>query len=130
MALDPETAAHREWLGYVQPEGLVVSLPALAAAQAHVNRNIAPDHQRFLASLPRDRHDEPVPEIRDFAEFTASVLGWRASDLEPVAPGEPQYAALEVPLPEYHETLRPSHAVRDPEPKDPDHPWLLMVQVL
>lgn len=70
MAKDPAQVAHQEWLGYVQPIGLVVSIPALLAAQAHVNRNIVPDHQRFLACLPRDRHDEVIAEIRDFPEFT------------------------------------------------------------
>ncbi len=54
MARDPEQLAHQQWLGYVQPVGLVVSIPALLAAQAHVNRNIAPEHQQFLAlPLPR-----------------------------------------------------------------------------
>ncbi len=43
MAKDPEQLAHQQWLGYVQPVGLVVSIPALLAADAHVNRNIAPD---------------------------------------------------------------------------------------
>jgi len=61
MAKDPEQLAHQEWLGYVQPVGLVVSIPALLAAQAHVNRNIIPDHQRFLDCLPRDAHDELIP---------------------------------------------------------------------
>ena len=28
MAQDPEYRAHQEWLGYVQPVGLVVSIPA------------------------------------------------------------------------------------------------------
>ncbi len=61
MARDPETLSHVEWLGYVQPVGLVVSIPALLAAQAHINRNITPDHQRFLDCLPRDAQDEPDP---------------------------------------------------------------------
>jgi len=130
MPRDPESLAHQEWLGYVQPVGLVVSIPALLAAQAHVNRNIAPDHQRFLACLPRDKDDEPIPEIRDFAEFTCSVLGWREKDLEPIRPGDSQYAALEVTLPEYHETLRPTHVVREFTPKDPSHPWMILVRVL
>ena len=84
MARDPETLAHLEWLGYVQPVGLVVSIPALLAAQAHVNRNIAPDHQRFLACLPRDKGNEVIPEIPDFAEFTCSVLGWQRATWSPV----------------------------------------------
>jgi hypothetical protein len=130
MARDPETLAHVEWLGYVQPVGLVVSIPALLAAQAHINRNITPDHQRFLDCLPRDAKDNLIPEIRDFAEFTQNVLGWRPSDLQSVLPGDPRYAALEVPLPEYNETLRPSHVVCEVEPKDPQHPWMMLIQVL
>jgi len=48
VAKDPEIAAHQQWLGYVQPVGLLVSAPALLNAQAFLNRNIIPDHQRFL----------------------------------------------------------------------------------
>ena len=51
MANDPELAVHREWLGNLQPVGLVVSPPALAAAQAFPNRNIIPLHHRFLDLL-------------------------------------------------------------------------------
>ena len=130
MAKDPEQLAHQEWLGYVQPVGLVVSIPALLAAQAHINRNIIPDHQRFLDCLPRDAHDNLIPELRDFAEFTEQVLGWRAGDLEAVPPGDSRYTSIEVPLPEYRETLRPTHVVRELEPKDPKHPWMMLIQQL
>ncbi len=130
MARDPETLAHLEWLGYVQPVGLVVSIPAMLSAQAHINRNILPDHQRFLACLPRDKDDQIVPELRGFAEFTRTVLNWRESDLEAVVAGDPKYAPLEVVLPEYHETLRPTHVIREYEPKDPQHPWMLLIQSL
>ena len=130
MPKAPEEIAHLEWLGYVQPVGLVVSIPALLAAQAHINRNIIPDHQRFLDALPRDPHDELIPELREFSEFTQHVLGWRASDLEVVVAGDAQHEAIEVPLPEYHETLRPTHVVREMEPKDPQHPWMMLISVL
>lgn len=40
MAIDPELEVHKEWLGNLQPVGLVVSPPALLQAQAHVNTNI------------------------------------------------------------------------------------------
>ena len=130
MAKDPEQLAHQEWLGYVQPVGLVVSIPALLAAQAHINRNIIPDHQRFLDCLPRDAQDELTPELRDFAEFTEQVLGWRAGDLELVPVGDARYSSIEVSLPEYNETLRPTHVVRELEPKDPLHPWMMLIQLL
>ncbi|MFN6105506.1 MAG: N-6 DNA methylase [Planctomycetaceae bacterium] len=130
MSRDPETIAHAEWLGYVQPVGLVVSIPALLAAQAHLNRHILPKHQQFVALLPRDRDGLPQPLLPDFPAFTREVLGWRDGDLEPVAPGTPAWSTLEVPLPEYHETLRPTHVVREHAPRDPAHPWLMLVQVL
>ena len=130
MARDPETLAHVEWLGYVQPVGLVVSIPALLSAQAHINRNILPEHQRFLACLPHDKFDQPIPELRDFAEFSGTVLGWRVSDLEGVVPSDARYASLEVALPEYHETLRPTHVIREYEPKDAALPWMMLIQVL
>jgi hypothetical protein len=70
---DPELIAHQQWLGYVQPVGLVVSIPAMVQAQAYVNRNIAPDHQRFLECLPDD--DTSPPAIADLARFAQEVLG-------------------------------------------------------
>ncbi len=38
MANDIEILRHKEWLGLLQPVGLVVSPPALAKAQAVINR--------------------------------------------------------------------------------------------
>src|SRR5215471_19182938 len=88
MAHDPEQIAHKEWLGYVQPVGLVVSPPALLAAQAHVNRNIVPQ-QEILKSLVRlkklavdsDGHREEVPAIPDLPEFCLKFFGWEHADL-------------------------------------------------
>ena len=45
---DPELLSHQEWLGYLQPVGLVVSPLAMVAAQAFPAKNIIPDHTRFL----------------------------------------------------------------------------------
>jgi hypothetical protein len=133
MAGNPELQAHLEWLGYVQPTGLVVSAPALLAAQAHINRNIGPEHQRFLSILPRDRNDEIVPEIPDFERFAQTIFGWEAADLVrfPETEGaEGNLASLEVLLPEYHESLRPSWAVPRFDPKPDDSGWLMLVKAL
>ncbi|HEV2949281.1 MAG TPA: type IIL restriction-modification enzyme MmeI, partial [Gemmataceae bacterium] len=100
------------------------------AAQAHVNRNISPDQQRFLACLPRDKTDEIIPEIRDFPGFTHNVLGWDANDLLGREGGEPVPASLDVPLTNYQEVLRPTYAVREFKPKDPENPWLMLIQCL
>lgn len=81
MARDPELIAHLEWLGYIQRVGLVVSPPALVQAQAHINRNIVPQHQTFLSCLPIDKDDQAVPQIDDFRKFVREVFDWRDSDL-------------------------------------------------
>ena len=112
----PEELAHLEWLGYVQPTGLVVSIPAMLSAQCFVNKNILAEHQRFVACLPHDKHDELIPEIQDFPRFVQEVFDWRASDLVVIS-GQSSVTSgsgLRVVLPEYNETLRPTYAVREP----------------
>jgi len=114
MSRDPELTAHLEWLGYIQPVGLVVSAPSLLQAQAHVNSNVIPQHQRFLACLPVDKHDEVVPQIEDFPAFVRQVLDWTESDLvafDDAAKSGIDVSGLEVVLPEYNETLRPTWIV-------------------
>lgn len=130
MAKDPAILVHQEWLGYVQPSGLVVSIPALIEARAYVNRNISPDHQRFLSALPTDRDGEPVAEIANFPEFAHTVFGWATEDLygAPGAPALPN--TIEAPLPAYGETLRPTYALHDFQPPDPAREWLLLIEVL
>jgi hypothetical protein len=114
MAKSPEELAHIEWLGYVQPVGLVVSIPAMLEAQCYVNKNIMAEHARFLNCLARDSAGNVQTEIRDLREFVQSVLGWESDDLISLPdrgrlPSE--YTDLEVVLPQYHETLRPTHVV-------------------
>ena len=56
MPRDPAILAHQEWLGYVQPTGLVVSIPSLIDASAFLNRNYGPEHQTSsVGSRPRLR---------------------------------------------------------------------------
>jgi hypothetical protein len=132
MAKDPEFLAHLQWIGYVQPVGLVVSPPALIAAQAFPAKNIIPDHTRFLEVVEQvsvEGMDEPQPAIRDFPRLAAHVLGWEPADLIGADSGSSLPDALEVTLPEYNETLRPSYAVPEFE-KDTstDSNWLMLIQ--
>ena len=69
--------AHQEWLGYVQPSGLVVSPPALIAAQAFPQKNIVPEQQRLIELVG----DTDPETILDFPRFTREFLGWEARDL-------------------------------------------------
>lgn len=130
MARDPEVQAHQEWIGYVQPVGLVVSIPALLGAGAYINRNFGPLHRQFLSALPSNGDGQPIPEIHDFPEFARTVFGWANDDLygAPGAPTVPE--SLEAPLPEYNETLLPTYALHEFQPKDSEHEWILLINVL
>ena len=118
---EPELLAHREWLGYLQPVGVVVSPPALVGAQAYVNRNSAP-LQHLLLDVIEETPNGPV--LSDLRTFVARVLRWDEGDLR--APPDD----LECVLTEYGEILRPTYAVREPEPDEGSSPWLMLVQVL
>ncbi|MBL8872774.1 MAG: hypothetical protein JNK90_23545 [Planctomycetaceae bacterium] len=114
MAKSPEELAHIEWLGYVQPVGLVVSIPAMLEAQCYVNKNIMAEHAKFLNCLVRDSAGNLQSEIRDLREFVQAVLGWESNDLITLpakGPLPPEHSSLEVILPQYNETLRPTHIV-------------------
>jgi hypothetical protein len=114
--------AHQEWLGYLQPSGLVVSPPALVAAQAFPQKNIVPEQQRLLEVVAET---EP-PAIDDFPRFAREFLGWDAADLAGGPEGPELPDTLTIALPEYGESLRPRFAV-----PDPDNPstWLLLIGI-
>ena len=124
MPRDPAILAHQEWLGYVQPTGLVVSIPSLIDASAFLNRNYGPEHQRLLSALPQDSDGSPIAAISDFARFAQDVFGWD-SELMLGSPGaEAVPPELEVNLENYNETLRPTYALRS---LNGEGKWLLLV---
>lgn len=124
MPNDPEIRAHKEWLGFLQPVGLVVSPPALAAAQAVVNRNVVELQPALLSTVSGDSLPTAIADeqfwISDFPAFATNVLGWQQEDLVE-SPDN-----LEVLLPEYNEVLTPTYGVPDLDKGG----WLMQVQVL
>jgi len=131
--VDPAILAHLEWLGFVRPTGLVVSAPALVRAGAILDRRDA-EGQRLLRERVLERpfagDPRPAPCLPDFRAFAQSVLGWSFSSRFYAGTAEnPISASLEVPLPEYGETLRPDFAVIEPEPQNGSCGWQLVVQV-
>lgn len=132
MPVDSAIRDHKAWLGYIQPDGLVVSPAALVDAQVLLDRNSLPLQERFLPyvkEIERDG-DDPLTVIDDFATFAREFLEWPDEYLFGLSDGRPLPEALTVALPEFGETLTPSFAFKDPRPKDPDNPWLLLVQTL
>ena len=117
MAHDSTAYSHQEWIGYVQPVGVVVSTPALLEAGAAINRNFVPLHRAFLAVLPQDRDGNPIPELTSFSAFATDVLNWQPGDL--AAPPD----RLTIPLPGYDDLLQPTWVVNDG-----DTPVLLILE--
>jgi hypothetical protein len=115
MSTDPQILQHREWLGLLQPVGLVVSPLALTRAQVVVDRAVPIELQPKLQEL--------LAETTDFSAFTQQILGWEAEDL--VSQSElPD--SLSLDLREYGETLRPTFGVKNPDNQE----WILLVQVV
>jgi hypothetical protein len=117
MAHDSTAYSHQEWIGYVQPVGVVVSTPALLEAGAAINRNSVPLHRAFLAVLPQDRDGNPIPELTSFSAFATDVLNWQPGDL--AAPPD----RFAIPLPGYDDLLQPTWVVNDG-----DTPVLLILE--
>ncbi len=132
--IDPAIHAHLEWIGFVQPTGLVVSAPALVRAGAILDRRDVDGQQRLRVCVEErifDPKEGPVPHLPDFRRFAEKVLSWSFSpkgyagtDEQPIPP------ELELPLPEYRETLRPDFVVRELNPHDGGSAWQLLVRVL
>jgi hypothetical protein len=128
MAKDLDTLRHQEWLGMLQPVGLVVSPPALIKAQAVIDRGRLVDLQGRLRevvsteAIPRHK-DDGVAWIENFPAFTQKVLDWMPQDLVPAADLPDSLSAV---LPSYGETLRPTYGVKDPDSNE----WILLIQEL
>lgn len=132
--LDPAVAAHQEWIGFVGQTGLVVSASALVRAGAILDRRDI-EGQRLLAGCVEERAFDPdqgpIPHLPDFRTFAESVLGWTFSSKGCAGtPENPIPPELELPLPDYGETLRPDLAVREPDPTEDESAWQLLVQIL
>jgi hypothetical protein len=132
--LDPAVAAHLEWLGYVQPTGLVVSAPALVRAGAILDRRDAEGQRRLQECVQEsvfDPKEGATPWLPDFRAFAGSVLGWSFSPKGYAGTDENRIPPeLEMPLPDYGETLRPDFAVRELDPQNGRPHWQLVVRVL
>ena len=137
---DPALADHLAWLGYVQPEGLVVSAPALVDAQAIIDRaQLGEQQRRFAEQVTRLAGSDTAETelgIENVQKFVTEFLGWPYALLSGVDASRPLPESLCVSLPEFQETLRPSFAVARPpsaaignrQSANENSSWLLLVQ--
>jgi hypothetical protein len=128
MSYDPVVREHQEWLGFLQPVGLVVSPTALKNAQARIARNVTSEqeilvrHTHEAADSQRGAENRYVRRrLNRFTEFAKEFWGWEDADL--ATPPDNLSTALQ----EYGEILRPDLAV--PGVKG-ESEWQILIQEL
>ena len=131
MGVTAGVLAHLEWLGYVQPVGLVVSATALDATGAVINRGetTGPDGlRRCIRQRVLVPGGDPVDCLPDFHQFAREVLGWT---FDPVGyagvPGASIPDELRIVLPDEGGMLEPLCAVREREPGPDEGDFQLLV---
>jgi N-6 DNA Methylase len=110
MVTDSIAYQHKEWLGLLQPVGLVVSPLALERAGAIIDRSKLIEIQAQLREID-NRLDTDAPFSVEFSQLVREILGWEATDL-----GSPE--GIEIVLTDYGETLAPDFVVVDPDTKE------------
>jgi uncharacterized membrane protein YgcG len=115
----PTKAIHEQWLGLVQPVGLVVAPAVLTKLELVPNQSTA-----YISALQLqlkgllEKFDglngDPVMVVSSFQQLATELLDWGEADLQGVealvADRAPE-GVPEVVLSEYGETLRPTHGV-------------------
>jgi hypothetical protein len=117
LTVNPELRAHQEWLGYLQPVGLVVAPAAMQDAGWVVTRSgseLIERQERYresLEALDSDQEGDPEDRRVGFSRIESLLvehLGWSPDQIQ----SDPsQIEAFTRELPELGETLAPSAMV-------------------
>ena len=117
--------SHQEWLGFVQPVGLVVAPTVMVDAQVIPDRNISGRQREFRELLEEDGNGATAcwsaPELR---RVFVDWLNWEDDDL---VDATRHREALELALPELQVVLAPTWAV--PAYEYPDAEWMMLIRV-
>jgi hypothetical protein len=150
MAMDQNLRDHQSWIGYLQPEGLVVSAAALVDSQASLDLGQAAGRQiefkQFVEWIPNpivaDQEREPqVYAISSLQRLMLEFLNWPSERILGLEPSNPVPEQLKIPLRDFGETLEPTYAFvwhvtneEAPSTTEPSQetakPWMLLVQEL
>jgi hypothetical protein len=133
---DPALRDHQAWIGYLQPDGLVVSPQALADAQVVIDKgSLISLQDRFRpyirdAAPHPDDPDHTVPVVADLPAFLTGFLDWPAENIAGLSPDFPIPDHLRIPLLEFNEELAPSLAFYDRrDPANLSDPPSLLVAI-
>jgi hypothetical protein len=153
--IDRTIKDHQAWLGFLQPEGLVVSPAALVACQCILRTGsevatIQKHYEPFLKDFENPATGEQARVILDLRALLVDFLGWPAARLidqsSPAATDAPRFDDLIVNLADIGETLEPSFALVAPPARpgpapakpaassakeaEPASPWMMLFKEL
>ena len=117
--------AHQEWIGFVQPLGLVVAPTVMVDAQVAPDRNVS-GRQRDFRELLEEAGSGITARWRvpDLRQLFLDYLGWEDGDLVDATLHQ---GKLEIALPELQAVLSPTWAV--PAADDANGEWMMLVRV-
>ena len=117
-------ADHQEWMGFVQPVGLVVAPTVMVDAQVIPDRNISGRQREFRQLLEESGRGATArwraPDIR---RLFVELLGWSEDDL---VVADTAQEILEVSLPELQVVLSATWAV--PADDDLNSQWMMLIR--
>ena len=118
-------AAHQEWMGFVQPVGLVVAPTVMVDAQVVPDRNVS-ERQRDFREFLEETGNAAAARWRapDLRQLFVGWLRWEEDDL---VDADAHREALEVSLPELHVVLSATWAV--PAAEGSGSKWMMLVRV-
>jgi hypothetical protein len=136
---EPSIRDHQEWLGYLQPNGLVVSPQVLFDRQVIIDRSTLADLQReFVATLAVPPGGDNEPRLGPFLQpqldgtpdgFAIRFLGWDANQIDwNTLERQNLHESATASIPELGVTLSPTAALRYPKPTDPERPYQLLIE--
>ena len=117
--------AHQEWIGFVQPVGLVVAPTVMVDAQVIPDRNVSRRQRAFRELLEETGSGVTARwRVRDLQQMFVDWLGWEEGDLENV---DAHREELEISLPELQVVLSATWAV--PTADESDAKWMMLIRV-
>lgn len=117
MSTHTDILDHQNWLGYLQPDGLVVSPAALIDTGIYYDRNLRPAQQEFLDHLGEFQgwDEKSDPTISNLSAFFTEYLQWTNDDF---ISSDAIPDSLRIFIKGYDETIAPTYAVISPDATD------------
>ena len=115
MANNRTIELHQQWIGYLNPTGLVFSPNALEDAQVVINEGVISDQREFLDLVTKTENEEiKFTGYAHIKDIFLKTLGWRDTDLNSDQTLITQYSFSH---PQFNEVVSPTYIAKVNEEK-------------